>query len=214
MSISSEVEQYLNESAGYYPPGQDEYFARIALEQANIAFREGNYGIGAVAVVATVKKVSEFPNRNAMITGIGVTDHAETRALFDIRSGRLPIKTYNRNLNQSTADLPEGISVFGTLEPCPMCDCALTNVGAKLSVSTVLDGQLIQKDGLSLSNGAANAIGEKGNIKPQVWQWIQKESGLVFRLLDTEDTQLVTLSRRIFEETREEIDTVLAQRGN
>ena len=94
-----------------------------------------------------------------------------------------------------------------------MCACTLTSAGAKLSVSTVLDGNLVEENGFRVSDGAANAIGDKGHIQPRVWRWIQGETGLTFILLETDDEQLVELSRRIFEETREFVDSALAQRG-
>ena len=213
MLVQHEVREYLNDTAFQYKPGQYEYYARLALDQALIAFEESNYGIGALAVVTTTDSVSEFPARNAMITGLGITDHAETRALQDIKSNKPPGKTYHKDENEWTAALPEGISVFGTLEPCPMCDCTLTNAGAKLSVSTVLDGNLVEEEGFKRSDGAENAIGEKGRLKPKIWGWIQGASGLTFELLETEDDKLVDLSRRIFEETREDIDAALAKRS-
>jgi tRNA(Arg) A34 adenosine deaminase TadA len=214
MSTEGDVERYLAESAGRYEVGQDEYYARDALEQALMAHREGNYGIGAVAVVVEDGEVREFPNRNAMFTGTGLVDHAETRALLDIRNGVEPTRTYARTTNQWTVRLPEGVSVYGSLEPCPMCTCVLTNGGVRRSVSTVLDGELKEEGGWRFSAGAANAIGEKGRLQPQVWRWIQGEIGITFELLDTPDTELVTFTTRIFEDYREEVDRRLAERGS
>lgn len=159
MKIQERVKQYLQDSENTYQTGQQEYYARIALDQALKAFEEKNYGIGAVAVMVTESTVEEYHSRNAMITGLGVVDHAETRALLKLKGREPSDKTYPRNLNKWTSGLPLGISVFGTLEPCPMCTCTLTNVGAKLSVSTVRDGDLIiTAEGYKISNGAANVI--------------------------------------------------------
>ena len=74
MGTDNQVALYLARTAGTYLPGQPEYYARLALEQALLAHREGNYGIGAVAVVVRGDEIREFPNRNAMFTGTGVVD--------------------------------------------------------------------------------------------------------------------------------------------
>lgn len=214
MTVSENVARYLAASASRYVEGQHEYYARIALEEAAASHLAGNYGIGAVAVVVSTKEVKEFRAQNAMLTGTGVVDHAETRALIDIRSGRSASKSYARRLNQWTSGLPEGISVFGTLEPCPMCACTLTNVGARLSVSTVLDGALVRSDGFAHSDGAANVIGDKGRVQPSVWRQIQSNAGLTFQLLATEDEELRVLSNAVFVSTRQAIDDALAQRGS
>jgi len=214
MSIVSRVKAYLFATEEKYFPGQDEYYARLALEQAVMAYEEGNYGIGAVAVVVTDERVREFRARNAMVTGLGVVDHAETRALLRMRGGRRPDISYPRHVSAQTSNLPEGISVYGTLEPCPMCTVTLTNVGAKRSISTVLDGQLVYTDdGHRISDGAADTIGEKGKSQPQVWQNIQKDHKLTFTLLETQDADLRELSNLIFLETREEIDEKLGDEG-
>ena len=207
------VENYLDSTIQTFKLGQDEYYNRWALEQAYIAHQEGNYGIGAIAVMVTAGEISEYPAHNAMITGLGVVDHAETRAIIKAKQGREPAISYARNTNEYTKSLQEGLHVHGTLEACPMCACAMINAGAIRSVSTVLDGDMIQKDGLNISSGGANSIGEKGKLQPQVWQWIQEGIGLSFVLLATEDKELVELSGRIFEDYREEIDAQLAARG-
>jgi hypothetical protein len=94
-----------------------------------------------------------------------------------------------------------------------MCTCAATNAGAVLSVSTVLDGELIDNGcGGMVSSGGANSIGVKAKIQPKVWQYIQESMGLRFLLLETEDSELVELSRRIFEDYREAVDQRLAAR--
>ncbi len=194
-----------------YFPGQDEYYARVALAQALRAFEEGNYGIGAVAIVVSDDHVQEFRERNAMITGVGVVDHAETRALLRIGKTQ-PDATYPRDLNALTNKLPEGVSMYGTVEPCPMCVTTLTNVGAKRSVSTVLDGDLIETaEGFYISSGSASAIGQKAKLQPLLWQRIQNLQVLRFTLLETNDEELKLLSAQIYIETREFIDQELAK---
>jgi tRNA(Arg) A34 adenosine deaminase TadA len=227
MKIQDQVKIYLLETEGKYQVGQHEYYAWIALSQALKAFEENNYGIGAVAIQVTEKDIFEYRERNAMVTGLGVVDHAETRALLKLKSGKQPDYKYPRDMNNWTKSLPKGISVFGTLEPCPMCSCTLTNVGAMLSVSTVRDGNLIvTEQGYKISDGAANVIVykepnvsqeevimDKFKIQPQIWQWIQTAHKLKFEILETTDQELKELSMKIFTETREQIDRQLAERG-
>jgi len=212
MSIEREVGDYLSQTTRLYQPGQHEYYARLALEQAVEAYKQGDYGIGAIGVLATETTVSEFPGRNVMMTGDGVVDHAETRALIAIRSGKEPSNTYGKQDNEWTKRLPIGISMFGTLEPCPMCVITLSSVGAKLSISTIEDGVLVESDGIRISGGAATVIGEKGKLQPKVWQEIQARSGIVFELLETNDEQLKDLSRRVFEDNRAKIDVDISNR--
>ena len=211
MDIASRVRAYLLETKDKYFPGQDEYYARLALAQAVKAYEEGNYGIGAVAVVVSNDRVREFRARNAMVTGLGVVDHAETRALLRMKGGKRPDVVYPRRVSELTAELPEGVSMYGTLEPCPMCTVTLTNVGATRSISTVLDGHLVETDdGFQISSGGAATIGKKGKLQPRVWQDPQRKQGLEFTLLSTADKDLRELSSLIFLETRDEIDQRLA----
>lgn len=206
--VEAAVEAYLRAAGA--EPGTDDYYARIALAEALAASREGNYGIGAVAVDVVDGVVREFRARSAMVTGLGVVDHAETRAVLDVRGGRAPTVTY---------DLPEswppaagsGLVVFGTLEPCPMCACTLTNARAARSVSTVEDGDLVTEDGVRTTDGSAMVLGEKYPLQPRVWRQIQESLGLRFDLLDTADEELRRLSWEIFAVSRDAIDRQLGQ---
>ncbi len=204
--ILRRVGRYLDETRNRYAPGQDEYYARLALEQAAVALREGNYGIGAVAVLVHPSRVLEFRASNRILTGLGVIDHAETLAVLAARRGGEATVEYPRKLNRFTSDLPGGLSVYGTVEPCPMCVCAMTNAGVKRSVSTVSDGKIITWCGYLVSDGSASAIGQKSKLQPLVWQSIQERLGLAFVELSTDDEELVALSAASFFGTRNEID--------
>lgn len=204
------VGRYLGATTNRYVPGQDEYYARLALEQAAVALREGNYGIGAVAVLVQPSRVLEFRAPNRILTGLGVIDHAETLAVLAARCAGDATDEYPRKLNRFTSDLPEGLSVYGTVEPCPMCVCAMTNAGARRSISTVSDGKIITRGGYLVSDGSASAIGEKSKLQPVVWQSIQESLGLTFAELSTDDEELVALSAASFFGTRNEIDFRLA----
>lgn len=234
--VIAEVRDYLKGSKDKFAKGSDEYYARLALEQASIACSEKNYGVGAVVVLASGKKLYEFRARNAMVTGLGIADHAESRAITNAycwagrnkllgrdipaaeleRGGKIdPDDTYARDLNEHTKKLVDGVHCFGTLEACPMCTSMILNGGLKTSVSTVIDGDLIEKNGFKLSSGGANSLGEKSKTMPQVWQWIsegQTKNGLRLEQLKTDDKQLSDLSWRIFSQTREYIDSQLRKK--
>jgi tRNA(Arg) A34 adenosine deaminase TadA len=203
-AVEAKVEAYLASSECASSPGSDEYYARIALAEALAASREGNYGIGAVGVEVGDhggdSVVREFRARSAMVTGLGVVDHAETRVLLDRRSGRPPSATYPLDPSWPLAAPPSGLSVYGTLEPCPMCVCALTNAGAARSVSTCRD------------DGAAAVLAEKYTLQPRTWRMIQRGLGLRFELLATTDDELRSLSWEIFAVTADAIDAYLARR--
>jgi tRNA(Arg) A34 adenosine deaminase TadA len=205
--IVDEVSEYLEGSVDKFARGSDEYYARKCLEAALTAYRSKNYGIGAVAVVYEHNTAREWSAGNCMVSGTGVVDHAETRALLRIANEEDPDATY-----QLESAPPHGLSVFGTLEPCPMCTCVMTNAGATRSLSTVEDGRLVQTSGFFQSDGAANVLGNKRKTQPAIWQTIQQARALTFELLSTTDTELQSLSRRIFEETRTTIDKNLSDR--
>jgi tRNA(Arg) A34 adenosine deaminase TadA len=214
-AILGEVDRYLAKSETWYQPGSSEYYARVALSEAAGALRKGNYGIGAVVVVADDKQIAEYRVGNAMVTGLGVIDHAETLGLLAAKGRVLPSVVYPRSLNSHTKALPDGISVYGTLEPCPMCACTITNSGVVNSVSTVVDGNPVVENGKVVrSDGAANVIGSKWRLQPVVWQMIQKGLGTKFSKLTTKDKQLERLSETIFTVTREAVDQQIAERAH
>lgn len=240
--IATQVENYLEKTTNTYHIGQQAYYARKALASALTAFKEGNYGIGAIVLLVHDGIIYEFPGRNAMVTGPGVTDHAEARALEDavaykthiINEGKNkygiamneknlsrshvvePAISYPVNTNKGTQRFnQDGYYVFGTLEPCPMCMVMIINAKAKMSISTALDGDLVQNEFLGkdspqkTSNAGAMAIGEKFKYNPFVWQWIAGSQNLNFTQLSTNDKDLINLSEKIFSTTREEIDAQL-----
>ena len=187
----------------------DDHVNWLALEQALLASREGNYGIGAVAIDVGDGLVREYRDRSAMITGLGVVDHAETRVLLRIAEGGAADDEYPAD---SAGAVPDGISLFGTLEPCPMCACTLTNAGAVRSVSVALDGELVEENGVLTTDGSANAIGRKAILQPRVWRLIQRQQGLRFEQLQTNDAELLRLSAELFDAGREAVDAQLASR--
>lgn len=209
--VERQAEDYLRRSDGRYALGTDEHYGRLALAQALNASREGNYGIGAVAVLVGDGTVREYHARSAMVTGLGVVDHAETRALLALRGQESPTSHYP--LSDCASAPAEGLSVYGTLEPCPLCVCAMTNSGVRRSVSTAEDGKLVEEDGVLTSDGSASAIGRKRLLLPRVWRQIQDAAGLTFEVLSTEDADLARLSWEIFAVSRDNIDSRLGHPG-
>lgn len=211
--VAELVRDYLDKTKNTYEVGHPNYFARLALDEALQAYLEGNYGIGAVAVVVDEHEVKEYRARNRMITGQGIIDHAEIRAILRYAAASPPDTQVARDHNAHTRALPPGLSVYGSLEPCPMCTTAIINAGATMSISTVADGVLIRRGEYLISDGGANAIGDKAHVQPLVWQEVVARRGAVFQLLETEDNELRALSESIFLDTREEIDKLLADRS-
>lgn len=212
MSIDAEVQQYLDNTEGRYGQGTPLYFGRRALEIALESFKKGNYGIGAVVVVRRGDTIHEYDGPNEMLTGNGVTAHAETSALIRVAEGQGSDRHYPAGPDAVLQR--DGGVVFGTLEPCPMCASVMTNGGVLRSFSTVADGQLVtDPQGYRVSDGGATVLGDKFPAQPQVWQMIQQGRGLSFELLDTSaDPDLRALSEQIFTQTRAAIDAELATR--
>jgi tRNA(adenine34) deaminase len=88
---------------------RDEYYMRLALEQAHAAEEAGEIPVGAVVVLGddVIGRGSNSPIRTN-----DPTAHAEILAL---RESALAVNNYRL----------EGASVFSTVEPCVMCAGAL-----------------------------------------------------------------------------------------
>ncbi len=229
-AVVADADKYLSETGSKAQRGTERYYAVAALEQAVKAFKEGNYGIGAVVLLKWKNKLYEFRDRNAMLTGYGLRDHAEARALDRAVAVLAGLKgkkivTSEGDARRSVASddsyapdtpflnsLPDGLHVYGTLEPCPMCMVMMLNVGVKSSKSLAKDGDLKKIDGMYVSDGAALATEEKFKGAPLIWQSIRKQQGLEF-VLYQEDKRLAELGLRIFLETRKQIDELLGGQG-
>lgn len=211
--IAVDVRNYLDRTLGVYEPGSDAYYARIALLVALNAHRNGNFGIGAVAVSCSGSTADMFFGENGMGRANAVVDHAEIRAVLRVAAGAVPDRTIDLPAPFAAPDADTmGVTVYGTIEPCPMCACALTNAGVRRSVSTCVDGALERDGDYLASGGAANVLGDKYPTQPRVWRNVQQARGLRFELLSPVDPELHDLSWRIMAETRDEIDHALATR--
>ena len=203
-----------------HTPGQHKYYAAVSLREAVKSAREGNYGIGGVVLYRDGDWVYEFRERNFMITGLGVSDHAEARGLE--RAGLFKaLAIQGRNLEEDVKarfnfrpdsiyqlgkgqhDLPQGWTVYGTLEPCPMCTCKLINFGANHSFS------------ISPDDMAANALRYKRGQMAVVWKNIMNGIGLDPRLVPgiKSESAIRKVADALFHATRTEIDLKLAERA-
>ena len=93
----------------------------LALEEADQAFIEGTYPIGAVIVDEDGEVVSK--GRNRVFSECDPTAHAEVDAIR--RAGKhlldLDRKRFTKN----------NLTLYTTCEPCPMCSCTILMSGIK-----------------------------------------------------------------------------------
>jgi len=89
---------------------RDEEYMQVALEEAAAAERAGEVPIGAVAVTADGRVVSQSGNRT--IRDCDPTAHAE---MVVLRQAAKLIGNYRLN----------GVTLYVTLEPCAMCAGAM-----------------------------------------------------------------------------------------
>jgi tRNA(Arg) A34 adenosine deaminase TadA len=210
-----EVQKYLDESQARFEVGSQPYFGRLALEYAGSALLKGNYPIGAVAVVREGDQVAAFRGENSLFSGneaLGTLNdslrritqavgHAEMVALMTSLADLPPEQTLSVREHSPLADLREGLTMFGTLEPCPMCATAMTaDRRVADSVSNALDPL-----GAYVIDPQRRAVQQ-----PQVQTWIQEARNLRFRLLDS-DPRLTELSGRVFDACRQDLDARIAQ---
>ncbi|HYC55602.1 MAG TPA: tRNA adenosine(34) deaminase TadA [Candidatus Binatia bacterium] len=104
------------------PPGDDERFMRLALQEASEAGKEGEVPVGAVFVLDR-REVSR--GRNRTIADADPSAHAEIVALR--RAGAL------------AGDHRLGGTLYVTLEPCVMCMGALVQARIERLVFGALD---------------------------------------------------------------------------
>lgn len=92
-----------------------EHFMREALKQARLALQKGEVPIGAVVVYKN-QVISKGYNQTEMLRD--PTAHAEMIAMTQASS------VLSENKQDHRGSL-EGVTVYSTLEPCPMCAGAL-----------------------------------------------------------------------------------------
>lgn len=118
---------------------QTRHMAEVVLLAAQ-AGRDGNYGIGAELVNTETDEVVGR-GKNAIADdnhAWGHVSHAEMSALAD----------YHRQTDPAERDYSH-LTMFTSLEPCPICTCGMCQVGVNRSVS----GELDEAGGQLISNG-------------------------------------------------------------
>ncbi|CAH1043391.1 tRNA-specific adenosine-34 deaminase (EC [Halomonas sp. TD01] len=90
----------------------DEFYMHRALDQAHLAFKEGEVPVGAVVVDALGAIIGV--GRNSPVASCDPSGHAEIRAL---REAGQQVDNYRL----------EGCTLFVTLEPCMMCAGAMVH---------------------------------------------------------------------------------------
>jgi tRNA(adenine34) deaminase len=92
---------------------EDQRWMRLALDEAREAFDRGDWPTGSV-IVRDGRRIGAGQNRQ--VTLRDVTRHAETEAI-------------HRTLAEHGPDATVGATLYGTMEPCPMCAGALKLAG-------------------------------------------------------------------------------------
>ncbi len=118
--VAAQVQEYLDRTHDTYPPDSDAFYARIALSAALNSYRKGNFGLGAVAVVRWGSRVGLYHGENGMAKPNAVVDHAEAHALLRVAAGETPDRVIELPQPATDPDQVE-VTVYGTVEPCPMC---------------------------------------------------------------------------------------------
>ncbi|MFY7957311.1 MAG: nucleoside deaminase, partial [Flavobacterium macrobrachii] len=90
-------------------PFTDEYFMKKALQEAEIAFEQGEIPVGAIIVIDN-KVIARSHNLTEMLND--VTAHAEMQAITSAA-------------NYIGGKYLKGCTLYVTLEPCQMCAGAL-----------------------------------------------------------------------------------------
>lgn len=220
-TIDNEVEEFLSQNRNKVSRGSLNYFLMQALDEGLKAYRSGNYGIGSTAIIKRDGKIYVFKDRNAMVTGRGVHDHAEARAIFKAKRFELerldqkslsddesrsfqvfePDEIFDASINSYTQELDDGLHVFGTLEPCLMCMCIACRAGAKTSVSISEDGEATPVLNGKISDGGGYVLGDKIKFIPKVCEYIIQKLGLTFNLLNAKDRELSVVSYNLSRKT-------------
>ena len=116
---------------------QDRYFLELALEEAEQAFKEGTYPIGAVLVGPDGKIICT--GRNRVFSNMDPTCHAEIDVIRKAGVMLLDKKYKNK------------CTLYTSVEPCPMCTGALIFSDIKRVVWALSDDYLgalrIMKEG-------------------------------------------------------------------
>lgn len=143
-SVDAIIEKLNLFVSDYQPKEQypDDNYCKEAILQAIISFKQGGFGIGAILVDAKGEII--FKSHNSQIQRHRSDLHAEMTLLSDFEESPLA----NKHMNVFT--YKEGLTVYSSTEPCPMCLARMTAAGvnSKYCSSGPDDGMKERTEGL------------------------------------------------------------------
>jgi tRNA(adenine34) deaminase len=227
-SVIAQAEEYvrshLPEAAKY---STEEIFL-ILLGRAARAAKLGNYGIAAMTIAQESGTQVACIGENTLISSCDPTGHAELNSLDQLGNwlrgdtGDPDLQTllWETGLEVSASRhglwrrpapvVTPGLTLFATLEPCPMCTVAIINAGVEKVVVAIEDPA-----GGALVSSRLSRLGS-------VWLDLAKARGLKVELVSSRgrgisrhsiSLVLQTLLRGVLEQTREPVDRLLLARG-
>jgi tRNA(Arg) A34 adenosine deaminase TadA len=213
--VKTAIEDYIPKAVNMFlsePDFSEEQYVAMSAFEAILALVKGNYGIGAVYSIKKDDEEFLISGQNGLFTKGFAFEHAEHSAMHnvvDFAKGNIPAGSTviaSRKLDKPVKETESRL--ITSLEPCAMCLLgSLNHLG---QVGTAFKGITIGHDDV----GAGSAIhGREEELRP-VWQFIYKaaaEKGFDVRLAQFQNPEHTELLRRVFEDTREEIDLRLGK---
>ena len=126
--VCQKIEKYLNNFT-YDPNFPDDKFAKVANWQALKSVKMGGYGIGALIYETKTGKIIHAAH-NSQITKLRSDLHGEMTLLNEFEDNPKNKKYRNRYVCK------EGLTVFSSAEPCPMCFIRIATVGVDTKYCT------------------------------------------------------------------------------
>jgi len=221
--FAQEVNLYLAQHAPLLdhenPVYTPEAYFTMLLASGLEARERGNYGIAAVTVIRFGNTEILVFGQNELVTTQNPAGHAETNSLQ--RVGRLISSLQNGaalsdalhdpdlkdnvivRTGEKPCEQPE-VTLYTTLEPCPLCTVVITNAGIN---------EVIWASDDTLAGAMHDDRLEK---LPSLWPELINTQGLIRTSLEqAQDPQLLPeltdLLKRLFFENRESIDQQVAQ---
>ncbi len=127
-TICDKIEKYLI-SYKNDPNFADDKFAKVANLQALKSVKMGGYGIGALIYENKSRKIL-YAAHNAQMTKLRSDLHGEMAVLNDFEDNPKNKKYRNKYV------FKEGLTIFSSAEPCPMCFIRIATVGANTKFCT------------------------------------------------------------------------------
>jgi tRNA(adenine34) deaminase len=148
-----------------------EMFMRVALEEAELAAKEGNMGCGAV-IVRAGRVVSRAHNEATTLAD--VTAHAETQA---VRRLSVDWRVINPTFRADAGPL-RGTTLYTTVEPCPMCAWAISIAG----ISELVIGARFARMGVGYASYAIEKLLEMTGQPLRIVSGVLPDECAAFRL--------------------------------